>query len=139
MTTHDDRVGPSRDQARHVLDDDGLAKHNTAQDVADRAVRRFPHLLEVELFYSVLVRCDGRALHAHAIFGDGVGRVDGDLVVGFVALFDAEIVIMQVDVEIGLDQALADPFPDNPRHFVAVDFDDRVFHLDLGHACFLGE
>ena len=45
---------------------------------------------------------------------------------------------MQVDVEVGLDEALANPLPDNPCHFVAIDFDDGVFHLDLGHACFLG-
>jgi hypothetical protein len=40
---------------------------------------------------------------------------------------------MQVDIEIGLDEALADPFPDDPGHFVAVDFDDRVFDFYLCH------
>ena len=40
---------------------------------------------------------------------------------------------MQVDVEIGQDQPLADPLPDDPGHLVAVELDDRVLHLDLGH------
>jgi hypothetical protein len=35
---------------------------------------------------------------------DGEGGVDGDLVVGAVALFDPQIVVVQVDVEIGQDQ-----------------------------------
>ena len=37
-----------------------------------------------------------------------VGGVDGDLVVGLVALLDAEIVIEQLDVEIGMDQLVLD-------------------------------
>jgi hypothetical protein len=35
---------------------------------------------------------------------DGVGGVDGDLVVGGVAVLDAEVVVLQVDVEVGQDQ-----------------------------------
>ena len=38
---------------------------------------------------------------------DRVGCIDGDLVVGAVALFDPEVVVFQVDIEIGQDQLLA--------------------------------
>jgi hypothetical protein len=62
-----------------------------------------------------------------------VGAVDGDLVVGAVTLLDAEVVIQQVDVEIGQDQLLLDEVPDDPGHLVAVHLDDGVGHLDLGH------
>ncbi len=65
---------------------------------------------------------------------DRIGAIDGDLVVGFVALFDAQVIIFEVDVEIGENEALTDPLPDDPRHFVAVDLHDRVFDLDLRHA-----
>ena len=68
---------------------------------------------------------------------DRLGRLDRDLVVGLVAVLDAEVVIEQVDVEIGQDQPLADPLPDDPGHLVAVELDDRVLHLDLGHGPFL--
>ena len=45
----------------------------------------------------------------------------------------AEVVVMQLDVEIGVDQLVLDQLPDDPGHLVAVEFDDGVGHLDLGH------
>ena len=62
------------------------------------------------------------------------GRIDGDLVVGLVALLDAEIVVEEVDVEIGMDQLVLDELPDDPGHLVAVHFDDGVGHLDFRHS-----
>src|SRR3546814_7714194 len=53
-----------------------------------------------------------------------------------IAFLDGEVIIVQVHVEIRLDQPLADPLPDDPRHFVAIDFDNRVFDLDLRHLLF---
>src|SRR3546814_2729335 len=85
------------------------------QDVADRAVRRLPHLLEAEFLDPRLVGGDRRAFDADAMLLDRVRGIDGDLVVGAVAFLDAEVVIMQVDVEIGKDQAFANPLPDDPR------------------------
>ena len=133
VAADDDRVGPARDQPRHVLDHDRLAEDDAAQDVADRAVGRFPHLLEAEFLDPRLVGRDRRAFDADAMLLDRLGRLDRDLVVGLVALLDAEIVIEQVDVEIGQDQPLADPLPDDPGHLVAVELDDGVLHLDLRH------
>ncbi len=48
VAADDDRLRPARHEARHVLADDRLAEDRAAQDVADGAVRRAPHLLEVE-------------------------------------------------------------------------------------------
>ena len=52
------------------------------------------------------------------------GGVDGDLVVGGVAVLDAEVVVLQVDVEVRQDQRVLDELPDDPGHLVAVEFDD---------------
>src|SRR3546814_7184228 len=46
MTADDDRVGPARNQARHVRNHDRFAEHDAAQEVADGAVGALPHLLE---------------------------------------------------------------------------------------------
>ena len=70
---------------------------------------------------------DRRALDADAVLLDGVGRVDGDLVVGLVALLDAEVEVLQVDVEVREDQLVLDERPDDPRHLVPVELDDGVF------------
>jgi hypothetical protein len=137
VTADHDRVGPARDQAGHVLDDDRLAEDGAAEDVADRAVGRLPHALEVELGDAALVGRDRRALNADAMFLDRIGAVDRDLIVGLVALLDREVIIFEVDVEIGEDQAFANPLPDDPRHLIAVNLDDGGFHLDLSHACSL--
>ena len=40
---------------------------------------------------------------------------------------------MQINVQIGEDEFLLDKIPDNPGHFVAVEFDDWVCNFDLVH------
>ena len=59
--------------------------------------------------------------------------VDRDLVVGRVAALDPEVEVLELDVEVGQDQLLLDERPDDPRHLVAVELDDRVLRLDLRH------
>ena len=76
---------------------------------------------------------DGGAFDADAVLLDRLGRVDRDLVVGRVAVLDAEVVIFELDVEIGQDQLLLDEVPDDAGHLVAVELDDRVGNLDLVH------
>jgi hypothetical protein len=118
--------------ARDVRDDDRLAEDHAAEDVANRAVRRAPHLLQAELLDAGLVGGDRRALHADAVLLDRVRRVDGDLVVGLVALLDREVVVLEVHVEVRVDELVLDGLPDDARHLVAVELDDRAFNLDLG-------
>src|SRR5206468_3060984 len=120
-------------QPRHVGHDDRLAEDDPAEDVADRPVRGAPHLLEAELLDPGLVRRDGGALDADAVLLDRVGGVDGDLVVGLVALLDAQVVVLEVDVEVREDQLVLDELPDDPGHLVAVELDDGALDLDLAH------
>src|SRR5258708_6272590 len=49
-----------------------------------------------------------------------------------VAVLDAQVEVLQVDVEVGQDQLVLDELPDDPGHLVAVEFDDGVRDLDLG-------
>ena len=46
-----------------------------------------------------------------------------------VAGFDAEVEVLQVDVEVRQDQLLADLLPDDAGHLVAVHLDDGVLDL----------
>ena len=128
-----DRLRPAGHQARHVLADDRLAEDDAAEDVADRAVRALPHFLQLEFDDPRLVGRDRRAFHADAAGLDRLGRLDRHPIVGGVAVFDAEVEILQIDVEIGMDQLVADEMPDDARHLVAVEFDDRILDLDLWH------
>ena len=131
MAAHHDRLRPAGDESGNVLDDDRLAKDHAAKDVADRAIGALPHALEVELLDPGLIGRDRGTLHSHAAFPNGVGRVDRHLVGGGVAVFDREVVGADVEVEVGQDQLVLDVLPDDPRHLVAVEIDDRALDLDL--------
>src|SRR4029453_210543 len=133
VTADHDRFSPVGHQSRDVGDNDRLPEDDTPQNVADRPVGRYPHLLEVELLHPRLIWGDGGALDAGAVLFDRVRGVNRDLVIGGVAMSDAEVVILQVHVEIGVDQPVLDELPNDPRHLIAVDLDDRAFDLDLRH------
>ena len=133
MAADDDRLGPAGDEARHVLADDRFAEDDAAEDVADGAVRRAVHLVKVEFLHPRLVRRDGGAFDADADLLDRFGRFHRDPVAGLVALRNAEVVVEQFDVEIGMDQLVFDQLPDDAGHLVAVDFDDGILHFDLRH------
>ena len=62
---------------------------------------------------------------------DGLRRVDGHLIVGGIAVFDAEIVIFEIHVEVWKDQAILDIFPDDAGHFVAIELHNGMIDFDF--------
>ena len=64
---------------------------------------------------------------------DGLGCVEGDLIVGLVAVFEAEIVVQQLDFDMGEDELVLHHLPDDAGHLVAVHLDDGVLGFD--HEC----
>src|SRR6516162_9514795 len=133
VAADDDRLGPARYQPRHVLADDRLAEDYAAENVADGAVWRAVHVMQIEFLHSRFVRCDGGAFDCNADLLGRFGRVDRDLVAGFVALLYAEIEIEQIDIEIRINELFLDVFPNDPGHLVAVHFDDWIGDFDLLH------
>jgi hypothetical protein len=128
-----DWLGPARDEPGHVRHDDRLTEDHAAEDVADRAVRGTPHLLQAELRDPRFVGGDGGALDAHTVLLDRVRRIDGHLIAGLIAILDRQVVVLQLHVEVRQDELVADLLPNDPGHLVAVELDDRVRYLDLGH------
>ena len=131
VTADDDRLRPAGDEARDVADDDRLPEDHAAKDVADRAVGALPHLRQRELLYACLIRRDRGALHADAMLEDRVGGVDRHLVARRLAMLDREVVIPQIDVEVGKNELILDELPDDASHLVAIEFNDRADDLDL--------
>ncbi len=138
MAADDDRLGPVRHQARHILADDRLAEDRAVQDVAQRAIRAAIHPLQAEFRHPGLVRGNGRAFYADAVLGDRVGRIDGHLIVRLVTVFDTEVIIFQIDIQVRKDQLVLDKTPDNAGHLVPVQLDDRGLDLDFCHHILIG-
>ena len=89
-------------------------------------------LLQLEFLHTGLIGGDGGALDTNLVLLDSLGGINGDLVVGLVAVLEAEIIVLEVDVEVGGDEAVLDVLPDDPGHLIAVKLDDGVLDLDLG-------
>lgn len=62
----------------------------------------------------------------------GLHYIDADLPV-----FNPEIVALQLDVQAGKDQLVANHLPDDPRHFVAIHLNDWVLDFDLAQMTLL--
>jgi hypothetical protein len=73
------------------------------------------------------------AFDADAMLLDRIGGVDGDLIVGLVAVFHPKVVVFEFYIEERVDELVLDVLPDDPGHFVAIEFDDGVGHLDFCH------
>src|SRR5207248_11103610 len=90
MAANDDGCRPVGYQAGNIIDNNRLAEHGSVEDIADGAVGAFPHLFQAEFFYTRFVGRDGSAFNAYAVLFDGIGGIDGYLVVGLVAVLHAE-------------------------------------------------
>jgi len=135
VTADADWLLPAGHEEGNVLAHDWLAEDDAVEDVTDGAVGRLPHRLQLEFLDTLLVGGDGGALDGDVVLQGGVGGVDGDLIVGLVSVFHAEIVVLEVDVAVGEDHSLTDLVPDDAGHLVSVHFDHGLGHLDATGAC----
>lgn len=82
-------------------------------------IRRLPHLFQVELLHTLLVRGDRGALDADVVLLDRVRTVDRHLIAGRIAILDAQVEadhLAQVDE--WQQQFLLDQLPDDLGHLV---------------------
>ncbi len=133
MASNYNRLIPRGDQARDILANNRLAKNGSTQNVTDCTVGALPHFLQAKFLYTALVGGDGRALDAHVVFLDGLRRIDGDLVIGRIAVLHAQIIVFDVQIHIGKDQFVFDKGPNDPSHFIAVEFYDGVRNRNFIH------
>jgi hypothetical protein len=76
----------------------------TLQLVSNGAVGRQPHLLELELLDTLLIRSDGCALDADRVLLDSLGGIECYLVVGLITVWQTKIVVLEVNVEVGVNK-----------------------------------
>lgn len=104
VSADDDGFVPVLDEPGDILDDDGFSEDSAVEIVPDGAVGALPHLLELEFLDSSFVGSDGCALDANLALFDGLGGVEGDLVVGFISVLDAQVKVLDVKIKERMDQ-----------------------------------
>jgi len=88
-------------------------------------------LLQIEFLDTRLIWSNGSAFDTDRVLLNSFGSIESDLVVRLVTVLEAQIVILEINVEVGEDELVLDVLPDNTGHLVAVELDDGVLDLDL--------
>src|SRR6185503_3636261 len=120
-------------QPRHICHHDRFAENGTVQNITDGAVRRFPHLFKVKFFYAFFVGCNGGALYSHAVLFYSIGRINGYLVISIITMFDPQVVVFDIQVQVWEYQLIFYKLPDNTGHFIPVQFNYRVCYFNFRH------
>ena len=48
-------------------------------------------------------------------------------------MLHTKVVVLKIDIEVRNNEAVLDELPDDASHFITIEFDDRIFNLDLCH------
>jgi hypothetical protein len=91
--------------------------------------------------HTLFIRCDRRTFDADIVALNSTCGFDGHLIIGFIPMFEAQIVVFAVDIDIrmnklGEKQRLAffslegyhlfDPCPDDTGHFISIEFNHWI-------------
>ncbi len=124
-----DRLLPARQIRGDPLYQNRRAEYRAVQNSADRAIGRFPHLLEMVFLHSGGIGRDRGALHSNSILFCRHGGIYCYLVVGFIPVLKPQVIVFHVQVEIGEKQNLFDHAPDDPGHFISVHLHQGSVHF----------
>ena len=103
MSSNDNWLLPSWNKFWDVRDNDGGSENGTSDDVSDCTVWRPPHLLEIKLCHTSFIGGDGCAFDSNFAGFDGFGGLNSDLVISSIAVFHAEIKVLDVQVQMRED------------------------------------
>mmetsp|Transcript_58958 Transcript_58958/g.81813 ORF Transcript_58958/g.81813 Transcript_58958/m.81813 type:complete len:351 (-) Transcript_58958:3-1055(-) len=131
VSANNDGLLPAGDVSRDLVDDDGLSEDGAAEVISDGTVGGLPHLLKVEFLDSGLIGGDGGALNTNLAFSNGLSCIHGDLIVGLVSVFHAQIEILDVQVQEGEDKLVLDHLPDDSGHLITIELSNGILNLDF--------
>ncbi len=134
VSADNDGLVPAWHQLRDVADNNGLSEDRATNDVTDGTVGGLPHLFEAKFSHTSLVRGDSCALDANFAGLDSLCGVNSDLIVGLITVLNAQVEIVDVQVQMREDQLVLDQLPDDSGHLITVEFGNGLSHLDF--VCF---
>lgn len=68
VSSNHNRLVPSWNQSRNILDNNRFSEHGSIKLIPDCTIGRLPHLFQSKLFHSCLVRCYRSTLNAYLTF-----------------------------------------------------------------------
>ena len=98
MTCQCDRLLPILHARLNALYLDRRTEHGSIQGCTDRAVRRFPHFLQIILCHAGSVRCDRCTLHSNTILLGCLCGIDRYLIVRLITILQPEIIILCLQI-----------------------------------------
>ena len=93
MTCNGDRLLPVAYCRMDARDSDRSTEYGTVEDRTYSAVRTLPHLMELILVHTLMVRRNGGALNSHTKTLCSLSCILCNLVAGLVTLYQTEVVI----------------------------------------------
>ena len=137
MPGNGNRCLPASDIGLNPAYQNRCPEHRPVQKSPNRTVWALPHFFESIFLHPVRIRCNRCALDRHAIFFCRLRRQNGNLIVRLIPLFESQIIILRLQLDIRQQQLLLDHLPENSCHFIAVHLDKRCFHLNSIHGLLL--
>jgi hypothetical protein len=98
MSSNNNWFFPSWNKPWNIFDDDWFSEYCTVKNVSDSSIWAFPHLFKFEFFNSCLIRSDGGTFDSYFTLLDGIGSIDGNLIVSGISMFHTKIEIFDVKI-----------------------------------------
>ena len=133
MSCNGDGLFPAFHTRFNPLYHNGGAEHGAVQDGTDGGVWTFPHFLQMIFLHTGSIGGDGGALDSHTVLLGGVGGINGYLVIGFIPVFQAQVVVLCLQVYVWQKQVVLNHLPENPCHLIAIHLHDGGGHLNFVH------
>lgn len=97
---NDDGFFLSRDKVRDMGNYDGFMENGIIEGVMDGFVRGELYLFEFEFFDMGFIGGNSGVFDINGVFFNSFSGVEGDFVIGLVMVFEVEIVVFEVDIEV---------------------------------------
>ena len=137
VTGHDNGLFPGADIGFDTADKDGGAENCAVQSGTDGRVRALVHCMQIIFLDSGGIGSDCGTFDSDAEPFGRFRSLDSDLIVGLIPLFQAEVVILRLQIDERKKKVIFDHLPDDACHLISVHFNKRCGHSYFLHVSFL--
>ena len=133
MSRNSNRLLPGTDIRFDTFYLDWSTKYSSVQNRTNRSIRALPHFFQVILRHAGCIWCDRSTFHCNTVFLSRISCVNGHLVIRLITVFQSQIIVLCIQINIWLQKILLDQLPEDSCHFVTIHLYERGCHLNLCH------